>query len=221
MNTASLLSDAPLPSDAPTLSGRQIQFANYLMAGFPLLNPALPGLSAKAAAAATGNATQESNVQSVDLNKSEGSDGAMQWLGPRLDAMKAWTTQNFGGWQSLKAQAAFFAHECSTGYPSLWTYLTSGADARSVATLTYDICDYYERPNAKLANLDNRYALISAQPPTPTVPQPAPEPTPTPAPAPAPTPAIPAGLDAATIDGLVQTLAALLPLLLKLALLLK
>lgn len=165
--------DVALPPDPATLADRQVAFMKYLIGGFPTLaSGALPGLRVESAAAVTGNASGESNVQSVDPNVSEGSDGSMQWLGTRLTDMKAWCTANFGGWQSLKPQAAYFIYECMTKYPSVWTYITTGAATRSIPTLTADVCDYYEIPAKATENLDNRiaqanasYALIQQTPP--------------------------------------------------------
>jgi Phage tail lysozyme len=191
-----------LPPDPATLSARQLLFMQYLVAGFPTLaSGPLPGLQVEAAAAAAGNSTQESDCQSVDPS-SEGSDGSMQWLGVRLTNMKAWCTANFGGWQSLEPQAAFFIYECSTQYPTVWGYITTGVATRSIATLTADVCDYYEIPSAAYADLNNRiayandcYNLIqTASPPAAPSPTPAPAPAPvtTPTPAPTPTPTGPA-----------------------------
>jgi Phage tail lysozyme len=140
-------------TDPVELIDRQTQLANFLVAGWPTLD--IPGLPAISAAAAVGNATQENQCRSVTPGPLDhGSDGLFQWRLDRLTNMQNFGNKNFGGWQSIEAQAAFFSFECKGWYKPLWNDLAAGLKA--LATLTANICDQYEKPNPALANLDAR-----------------------------------------------------------------
>lgn len=167
--------------DPPTLFGRQRELGDYLVKGWPALD--IPGLPKVSAAAAVGNATQENQCRSVTLGaKDHGSDGLFQWRLDRLSAMQSFANANFGSWQSIEAQAAFFAYECMKDYPSLWSDLHNGT--KSLATLTANICDQFERPAAAYAMLDARikYAADFLNVWTTVVPAPASPPAPSPQP---------------------------------------
>jgi hypothetical protein len=178
-------------ADPPTLLGRQELLAGYLLAGFPALG--LPGIPAISCAAVVGNATQENNCKSVTAGALDhGSNGLMQWRLTRLTAMEAFAVKNFGSWEFIEPQAAFFLQECKTGYPATWAALAAGT--KSLATLTADICDFYEIPAAASANLDGRIAYATTfmaawKPSTPSAPVLTPVPTSVPTPAPVIVPA--------------------------------
>ncbi len=108
----------------------------------------LPLISACAVA---GNAWQENRIEPVTEGpKDHGSDGMLQWRLDRLDALMKWPN-----WDTLQVQCAFFKAECKQNYPNLWAVLTN-PQGRSLATLTADICDFYERPSAAGRVLDTR-----------------------------------------------------------------
>lgn len=192
-------------ADPDKLIDRQTLLANYLVRGWPSL--AIPGMSAAGAGAAVGNATQENNCKSTTIGlKDHGSDGLFQWRLDRLDNMKAFAAKWFTkigdqeAWQDIEPQAAFFSFECKGDYKALWDDLVAGK--KSLATLTANICSFYERPAAEFAMLDQRikYATTFMQAwtppvvptpeptPIPPVPVPIPVPVPTPTPIPPPTP---------------------------------
>lgn len=168
-------------TDPDTLVARQKLLANSLIAGWPALE--IPAISVLGAAAAVGNATQENNCKSVTLGtKDHGSDGLFQWRLDRLTSMQVFGVKNFGHWDSIEAQAAFFSFECKGWYKSLWSDLVDGK--KSLDTLTANICAQYERPAAASAALDARikYAtdFLAIWKPEHVVPTPVPTPTPTP-----------------------------------------
>jgi len=168
-------------SDPDTLLARQLMLANCLSVGWPTLG--IPDLPSSSVAAIVGNATQESQCQSVTGPKDNGSDGVFQWRLDRLTKMEAWCTGHFkAGWQAIEPQAAYFAHECMTDYPALWDDLKTGM--KPLATLTANICDIFERPSADGRLLDKRIAYAHAfldtwrGSPSPPAPAPAPAPAP-------------------------------------------
>ena len=69
--------------------------------------------------------------------KDHGSDGIFQWRLDRLTNMQAFGVKNFGAWESIEAQAAFFSYECKGWYKPLWVDLAAGT--KSLATLTANI----------------------------------------------------------------------------------
>jgi hypothetical protein len=145
-------------TDPVNLIDRQTQLANFLVSGWPALE--IPGLPEVSAAAAVGNATQENACRSVTTGvKDHGSDGLFQWRLDRLTKMQEFGNQHFGGWQSIEAQAAFFSYECKGWYKPLWSDLVTGT--KSLATLTANICDQYERPDPAAANIDGRIKYAS------------------------------------------------------------
>jgi len=171
------------------------------------LTSAPSALTFTAACAVAGNAWQESLIMPVNPSF-DGSDGMLQWRLDRLTALKQRVN-----WNTLQVQCQFFKDECQSQYPNLWRALYD--PSKSLATLTADICDFYERPSAAGRVLDKRinyafqvqsYAEVihpeAGQ--APTAPTAAPTPAPV-APAPkivppvtlTPVPAIPA--DAATL----------------------
>ena len=139
--------------DPVTLLERQNALAEFLQRGWPQLQ--IPGIPRVSAAAAVGNATQENACRSVTVGpKDHGSDGLFQWRLDRLTAMLSYCNRNFGTWQSIEAQAAFFVDECMSNYPNLWFDLTHGS--KPLATLTANIMEFYERPAEGSEMLDNR-----------------------------------------------------------------
>lgn len=165
-------------ADPANLIDRQTQLANFLVAGWPALE--IPGLPPVSAAAAVGNGTQENNCRSVTVGtKDHGSDGIFQWRLDRLTNMQAFGVKNFGTWESIEAQAAYFSFECKGYYKPLWLDLAAGT--KSLTTLTANICDQYERPAAESAALDARIkyatdfmAVWKPEPPVVVPPTPAP-----------------------------------------------
>lgn len=216
--------------DPAALIDRQKLLANSLSVGWPDLN--IPGLPWISCAAAVGNATQENDCKSVTTGALDhGSNGLFQWRdsgtgsAARLSNMETWCTTNFGTWQAIEPQAAFMSYECMTEYKTLWADLMGGK--QSLATLTLNFCDQYEKPSAAGRVPDTRIGYANtfiAAAPAPTVmpaPVPAPTPTPTPIPMPMPVPT-PAPAPAQPAPGGVSamnpaTLAALLQLLQQLA----
>jgi hypothetical protein len=184
-------------ADPATLIDRQILLGNYLVTGWPKFG--IPPLPRKSSAAAVGNATEENSCRSVTTGTLDhGSNGLFQWRLTRLTEMQSWCTTNFGTWQDIGAQAAFFCFECMRDYKALWADLVAGAE--SLATLTLNITDVYERPSAAGRVPDTRigYAtnFLTEWPlttttiplPSPVIPAPQPTPTPTPIPMPLPVP---------------------------------
>jgi Phage tail lysozyme len=173
----------PVP-DPAALIDRQKLWAGYLAQGWPRLNiPAIPWVSA---AAAVGNVTRENNARSVTTGALDhGSNGGFQWRLGRLTEMQAWCTTNFGTWEAIEPQAAFFAFECMRDYIALWADLIAGTER--VETLTLNICDVFERPSVEGRVPDIRIGFAKAF--LAAVPAPVSAPTPQPAPIPAPTPA--------------------------------
>lgn len=101
---------------------------------------ALPLISAVAAAA---NAWQENKMQPVTLGqKDHGSDGLWQWRLDRLDLL-----QRIPNWNTIPAQVKYFKSECKAKFPSLWAQLVN-PQGRTLANLTLNICDLYEKPSA-------------------------------------------------------------------------
>ncbi len=163
-----------------SLSTAQLETAKQLV-GY--LSPPLP---LNSAIAVCGNVGQE-----CAFNPSLAGDGGaskywMQWTGSRLTAYQSWCTNNGVSPTDPKA-IQFFNYELPMpdGAPLIvpWLMDTSngGQPSRSLATLTADICQFYER--AGTPALDNRisYAtqvatFLSANPipgtptPTPTTP---------------------------------------------------
>ncbi len=161
-----------------TLLDRQVEFTDYLVAGFPELG--LRGFVLAGACAVTGSATQENLCEPVTLGrKDHGSDGVLQWrdLSPRARrltgnpelnpgikwGMQPWCMKHFGDWKTLKAQAAFTLYETARDYPALDAELRAGlegvkpGDVRKVLDYkTKRFQDDFERPNKAFAGLANR-----------------------------------------------------------------
>src|ERR1019366_1132607 len=114
-----------------SLAERQKEFCGYFVAmGYP----------AKSAASIGGNATRENNCLPTTAGaKDHGSDGSLQWRGPRLLEV-----QGMLGWDTLKVQAAFTIRELQRDYKALEADLRAGT--KSLASLTLDFCDVFERP---------------------------------------------------------------------------
>jgi hypothetical protein len=139
--------------ETTTLQMRQKEFGTYLMNGFPKLG--LVGWSARGAAAACGNGTQENLCRPVTVGaKDHGSDGIMQWRLERLTNLKNFGVRNFSRWDTLEAQAAFLMWEMKSDYPKLSADLISGKYI--LEDLTADICWQFERPAKASANLPGR-----------------------------------------------------------------
>lgn len=151
--------------ETTSLQMRQREFGTYLMKGFPKLG--LAGWSARGAAAACGNGTQENLCRPVTVGaKDHGSDGIMQWRLSRLTNMQNFGVKNFGRWDTLEAQAAFLMHEMKTDYMKLYADLVAGK--ATIDDLTADICWQFERPAKNAANMSGRvmyakdsYALLA------------------------------------------------------------
>jgi Phage tail lysozyme len=114
------------------LEERQLEFCGYFVtAGYP----------PRSAAAIGGNATRENLCLPTTAGaKDHGSDGSLQWRKERLTELQAMTD-----WQSLKTQAAFTILELQRDYKALEYDLRNGT--KSLATLTMDFCDVFERPS--------------------------------------------------------------------------
>src|ERR1017187_1351435 len=115
-----------------TLADRQKEFAGYFIAG---------GYPVKSSAAIGGNATRENLcLPTTQGAKDHGSDGALQWRLGRLTELK-----DMPAWDTLKTQAAFTIRELQRDYKALEADLRAGA--KSVATLTLNFCDAFEKPS--------------------------------------------------------------------------
>lgn len=196
-------------TDPGSLLERQLMLANALVVGWPELG--LPGLPRSSVAAIVGNATQENQARSTTEGaKDHGSDGLFQWRLDRLANLKAFAAEHFeGAWDTIRAQAAFFAYECKRDYPGLMSDLVAGT--KSVATLTANICDIFERPAAASAMLDKRigYAtdFLKAWAGEPAPPAVITSPTPTSPPAPSPAdPGRPADIELGALAAILDAL---------------
>lgn len=99
----------------------------------------LPFISA---AAVAGNGWQENLLRPITRGpKDHGSDGLLQWRLSRLVEL-----QQRQGWDTLPVQCQFFKDECKRDYPKLWAQLVNPGK-RTLANLTLNICDVYERPS--------------------------------------------------------------------------
>jgi hypothetical protein len=108
----------------------------------------LPLISACAVA---GNGWQENLMEPVTRGpKDHGSDGLLQWRLSRLTELK-----RYPKWNTLETQCQFFKDECQRDYPKLWAQLVNPGK-RSLANLTANICDVYERPSVAGRRIDAR-----------------------------------------------------------------
>ena len=193
---------------AATLTAAQLATAKQLI-GF--LSPPLPMNSA---IAVCGNVGQECAFNPTLLGDGGVSRYWMQWQGTRLTAYETWCTNNKVGVTDPKA-IQFFNYELPTadGAPLIvpWLMDTSagGEPSRSLATLTADICQYYER--AGVPDLDSRinyanqvavFLNANPNPVVPAVPTPTSTPVPVAAPVPAATPSL-AVIQAQVTDAIV------------------
>jgi Phage tail lysozyme len=128
------------------LQERQIEFCGYFVKdGYP----------PKSAAAIGGNGTRENLCLPTTVGaKDHGSDGSMQWREGRLVELKTWAN-----WDTLKTQAAFTIHELQRDYKALEADLRAGT--KTLATLTLDFCDVFERPSADGRVADRRIGAAS------------------------------------------------------------
>ncbi len=118
------------------------------------------GVTAPFASAIAGNGMLESGARTINPSR-DGSDGFLQWRNApgvaRLTALKNFSAHSSLDWTSLNAQCQFAIHECQTDFPQLWALQNTG---RSVATLTMDWCDIYERPapSGRVPDIRIKYA---------------------------------------------------------------
>ncbi len=95
-----------------------------------------------------GNAMLESGARTIAPSK-DGSDGLWQWRDAadisRLTALKNFAAHYRHDWRYMSTQCAFALYECANSFPGLWALRSTD---RSVATLTMDFCDQFERPAA-------------------------------------------------------------------------
>jgi Phage tail lysozyme len=140
------------------------------------------GLTENGAAAPPGNGCQESG-ESLDstvfrahpdysggVAQAEKSGGFLEWLGSRKDAYIAFSRASEARLHlplgtllnDLMTQCDFTVYELQTDpqYATLYEWLTTGN--RSIATLTADFMQVYERPAIATANLGNRIAHAEA-----------------------------------------------------------
>jgi hypothetical protein len=106
------------------------------------------GMSKAGAAGLIGNQMQESGL---DPNAPGG--GLSQWIGARGAAMRSYASSIAKPANSVEAQGNFAVQELRTGYPQLWSYLTTASDPAAAALA---ISNQYERPAAWAANNANR-----------------------------------------------------------------
>ena len=150
------------------------------------------GIPVNTAIAFCGNIAQESSFDPTIKGDGGVSYGLCQWQGNRLSNLEAWCTANGFDHASVEAQCKFILHELPTSdgvsdrvYGWLTDTSLNGQPIRPLKTLTADICDFYERPNQKYANLNaridyaNQVAAVVTSTPVPPAP-PVPPPTPVP-----------------------------------------
>ena len=107
-----------------------------------------------------GNAMLESGARTIAPSK-DGSDGLWQWRDAadisRLTALKNFAAHHGQDWRDMPVQCAFALYECANNFPGLWALRNTN---RSVATLTMDFCDQFERPAAegRVPDLRIKYA---------------------------------------------------------------
>lgn len=177
---ASILTAAQLTT-AKTLCG-------FLSPPFPL----------NTAIAVCGNVAQECGFDPTLAGDGGASKYWMQWQGTRLTNYLSWCSDNKLDPTAPQA-IQFFSYELPMpdGAPLIvpWLMDTSnnGQPTRSLATLTADICKFYER--AGTPDTDNRIAYanqvaeyLNAVQPVPVPPPPTPTPKPVPVPIPMPVP---------------------------------
>lgn len=174
---------------AALLTTAQLAVAKQIVG---VLSPPLPTNSA---AAFAGNMAQECSLIPTEAGDGGASKYWCQWTGTRLTNYLAWCTNNKVAPTSVDA-AKFVIYELPLpdGAPLIVPWLmdasNNGEPTRPLATLTADVCKFYER--AGTPDLDNRIAYaeqIAAIPdlaPTPVAVAPAPAPATAPAPTPAP-----------------------------------
>lgn len=170
---------------ASILTAAQLAVAKQLVG---VLTPHFPS---NTCIAVCGNVAQECSFNPTLAGDGGASKYWMQWQGSRLTAYEAWC--NAQGFPPTDPRGiGFFAVEVVTadGYgsqPQLPTWLSdtsnNGQPSRSLATLTLDICYYYERagtpmPDDRIAYANQVAAYLNVVPP----PNPAPSPTPSPTP---------------------------------------
>lgn len=137
-----------------TATPRQLQAARLL------LNK---GYSKQGAAAIVGNLSQESgnNLRSTfTLTTDHGSQGVAQWRLDRLTKLEKFSEDNNLTVTELSTQLFYLIWELESFYGSLNSMLKSGT--RSVANLTANFMQIFERPAAKYANLGNRIRQANA-----------------------------------------------------------
>ena len=123
------------------LQERQIEFCGYFVAA---------GYPPKSAAAIGGNATRENLCLPTTVGaKDHGSDGALQWRQGRLTEL-----YGMSAWDTLKTQAAFTIRELQRDFKTLEFDLRNGT--KTLATLTLDFCDVFEKPSADGRVADKR-----------------------------------------------------------------
>ena len=100
------------------------------------------------ACAMAGNAMLESGARTIAPSK-DGSDGLWQWRNAadvsRLSSLKNFAAHHGQDWREMPVQCAFALYECANSFAGLWALRDTD---RSVATLTMDFCDQFERPAA-------------------------------------------------------------------------
>lgn len=129
------------------------------------------GYVREGAAAIVGNLSQESGVNltsAYTLKTDHGSQGVAQWRLDRLTNLEKFAEANHMNVVDLTTQMLFIIDELTKIYPALNAQLRSGG--RSVANLTANFMQIFERPSAQYADLPNRIeqakrVIASAQTP--------------------------------------------------------
>lgn len=120
------------------------------------------GVPVPFASAMAGNAMLESGAQPV-AQSPDGSNGLWQWRDApgvsRLSALKQFATHYGISWTDETLQCRFAIYECTTDFAVLWAMRDSD---KSVATLTLDWCDIFERPAASGRVPETRIAYAEA-----------------------------------------------------------
>ena len=151
---------------ASTLTSAQLATAKQL-AGYLTAPPAalkLVGLPLNSADGFLGNVAQECSFDPTLSGDAGASKFWCQWQGVRLTNYEAWCAANNLAPTSTEAICYVLVElPTSNGAPTIvpWLYDTSngGQPSRSIATLTADICQYFER--AGTPDLDNRIAYAN------------------------------------------------------------
>lgn len=105
------------------------------------------------AAGIVGNLIQENSNLDPSLSNSIGATGIAQWLGGRLDALKAFAARKGTSWNDFNTQLEFIDHEMRGTESYAYRELQK---AKTPEEAAYIVRKYYERPGEDEANDEAR-----------------------------------------------------------------